>query len=326
MAVELMSGYESRGRMEENAVQEAASAGFESVEKLIRLLSQSQQGQRQFSKSVMDIDSEAVVDLAVNNFKKVISLLDRTRTGHARFRKAPVAMAPPSQSQSHELQNLHKTEEKQSFVQPHQKTVEKQSFVQPHQKTEKQSFVSRVYCPAPIKRPPPPLPHNHQKPTDSINFSSSPANSFVSSITGETDRVKPSRSMGKPPLPSSSLKRKCISMDGPVIKCGSSSSGRCHCSKKRKSMVKRVLRLPAISLRLSDIPPDDYSWRKYGQKPIKGSPHPRGYYKCSSVKDCPARKHIERAMDDPSMLIVTYESDHNHPRSVAGAYVLESST
>ncbi|XP_022140213.1 probable WRKY transcription factor 65, partial [Momordica charantia] len=57
-------------------------------------------------------------------------------------------------------------------------------------------------------------------------------------------------------------------------------------------------------------PSDSWAWRKYGQKPIKGSPYPRAYYRCSSSKGCPARKQVERNRLDPSMLLITYSCEH----------------
>ncbi|XP_022974392.1 probable WRKY transcription factor 11 [Cucurbita maxima] len=123
-------------------------------------------------------------------------------------------------------------------------------------------------------------------------------------------------SSGKPPL---SAKRKCD--DSSRFGCKINSK-ECHCTKRRKSGVKKTVRVPAISSKIAEIPSDEYSWRKYGQKPIKGSPYPRGYYRCSAVKGCPARKKVERARDDPAMLVVTYDGDHRHPpatRAVADA-------
>lgn len=89
--------------------------------------------------------------------------------------------------------------------------------------------------------------------------------------------------------------------------------------KRRKSQAKKVVCIPApapANNRPSTgevVPSDLWAWRKYGQKPIKGSPYPRGYYRCSSSKGCSARKQVERSRTDPNMLVITYTSEHNHP-------------
>ncbi|XP_062208218.1 probable WRKY transcription factor 49 [Phragmites australis] len=56
---------------------------------------------------------------------------------------------------------------------------------------------------------------------------------------------------------------------------------------------------------------DGYKWRKYGQKSIKNSPNPRSYYRCTNPR-CNAKKQVERAMDEPDTLVVTYEGLHLH--------------
>ncbi|WJX27198.1 WRKY transcription factor [Trifolium repens] len=59
---------------------------------------------------------------------------------------------------------------------------------------------------------------------------------------------------------------------------------------------------------------DKWRWKKYGRKPIKGSPHLRSYYKCSSFKDCPARKQSEKSETEENTYVVTYRGKHNHPK------------
>lgn len=99
---------------------------------------------------------------------------------------------------------------------------------------------------------------------------------------------------------------------------------------RRKAVEKTVVRVNIIGSggkhKSEGPPPDSWSWRKYGQKPIKGSPYPRGYYRCSTSKGCSAKKQVERCKTDASVLIVTYTSTHNHTQTGPDQQLPPSST
>ncbi|KAK4419149.1 WRKY transcription factor 44 [Sesamum alatum] len=57
---------------------------------------------------------------------------------------------------------------------------------------------------------------------------------------------------------------------------------------------------------------DGHSWRKYGQKQVKGSEYPRSYYKCTHP-NCPVKKKVEKKLDGQIAEIV-YKGEHNHPK------------
>lgn len=84
--------------------------------------------------------------------------------------------------------------------------------------------------------------------------------------------------------------------------------------KEIKTDVSRVL-VRADPSNKSLVVKDGYQWRKYGQKVTRDNPSPRAYYKCSFAPNCPVKKKVQRSVEDASIIVATYEGDHNHNMS-----------
>ncbi|KAJ8774709.1 hypothetical protein K2173_017155 [Erythroxylum novogranatense] len=82
---------------------------------------------------------------------------------------------------------------------------------------------------------------------------------------------------------------------------------------KKKERLKRICQPRFAFMTKSEVDhlEDGYRWRKYGQKAVKNSPFPRGYYRCTNGK-CTVKKRVERSSKDPTVVITTYEGQHCH--------------
>ncbi|KAI3858597.1 hypothetical protein MKX03_005645 [Papaver bracteatum] len=79
-------------------------------------------------------------------------------------------------------------------------------------------------------------------------------------------------------------------------------------------VIRRKLREPRFCFQTRsevDVLDDGYKWRKYGQKVVKNSLHPRSYYRCTH-NNCRVKKRVERLSEDCRMVITTYEGRHTH--------------
>ncbi|XP_004302592.1 PREDICTED: probable WRKY transcription factor 70 [Fragaria vesca subsp. vesca] len=82
--------------------------------------------------------------------------------------------------------------------------------------------------------------------------------------------------------------------------------------KDRRGSYKRRKTLHSWTKDTLDLVDDGHAWRKYGQKTILNTTHPRNYFRCTHKFDqgCKATKHVQRIKDEPQLFRTTYIGNH----------------
>ncbi|KAE8709786.1 Detected protein of confused Function [Hibiscus syriacus] len=108
--------------------------------------------------------------------------------------------------------------------------------------------------------------------------------------------------------------------DSPCCKKRPVSTEKRGCYKRRKAEQTRTV--------VSATVEDDHAWRKYGQKHILNSEHPRGYFRCTRKYDqgCKATKQVQRMDDGSQMYQITYIGNHTcRPDSFKAPQIISDS-
>ncbi|KAK9755410.1 hypothetical protein RND81_01G023000 [Saponaria officinalis] len=77
----------------------------------------------------------------------------------------------------------------------------------------------------------------------------------------------------------------------------------------RKKCYKRRKNGETREEEVTHLTDDGFGWRKYGQKIIHNSYHPRHYYRCTHKK-CEATKHLQQISENPTKHRIIYYGNH----------------